>query len=103
MPPSYRKLVMTTHPVDAPVHWVGDNETDTPSEEIVSVNQPPYAFLPPFLIIVTQTNVATISLRHATLTNGASTRLYSAIMSVSAKTAPTSRRWLKIWASFCSM
>ncbi len=53
LPPSYRKLVMTTHPVDAPVHWVWDNETDTLSEEIVSVNQSTCDFLPPFLIIVT--------------------------------------------------
>lgn len=53
LPPSYRKLVMTSHPVDAPVHWVWDNETDTLAEEIVSVNRNPHAYHPPFLIIVT--------------------------------------------------
>jgi len=53
LPPSYRKLVMTAHPVDAPVHWVWDNETDTLGEEIVSANRGSHACWPPFLIAVT--------------------------------------------------
>jgi cell wall assembly regulator SMI1 len=53
LPPSYRRLVKTVHPVDAPVCWVWDNETDTLGEEIVSVNRGPYASFPAFLIVLT--------------------------------------------------
>lgn len=53
LPPSYRKLVTTVHPVDAPVSWVWDGETDTLREEIVSVNRGPSAGYPPFLIVFT--------------------------------------------------
>src|SRR4051794_10917251 len=52
LPPSYRKLVMTAHPIDASVYWVWDNETDTLREEIVSANRGPHAYYPPFLIAV---------------------------------------------------
>lgn len=52
LPPSYKKLVTSVHPVDAPVCWVWDNETDTLREEIISVNRGPYAGYPPFLIVV---------------------------------------------------
>jgi hypothetical protein len=52
LPPSYRKLMKTVHPVDAPVCWIWDNETDTLGEEIVSVNRSDYANYPEFLIVL---------------------------------------------------